>query len=361
MIPVACGKKAESPPVEVVETVEEPKKEPTGDNTYVNPFTGEVEEMPNFAEAPVPSGPVDPEDFQTREYRVPPTFLLAHQANAGGAAAADPFADPVDSGNSSNAEVRLSARSALETSGIIIPEGAYANYDPKTGILTVRNSPDQIELVDLLMDSYNEGQEKRINMRVEVFELDATKALRLQQVTAEKADHTAEWQTVNAMLDSGEAKFVTSATCLARSGQRSKVSDVYERIYPTEYEWSVEHKAMGFAFDTREVGTIFEADPVLGADSVTIDLNFQFEHHTAHPQQYHADVQFPNANAELKFPEPDFHAKTITEQIALHTGKPVLIGVWRPTGKPEYAASDVMHVVFLKADIQIVGEAVRIK
>ena len=41
--------------------------------------------------------------------------------------------------------------------------------------------------------------------------------------------------------------------------------------------------------------------------------------------------------------------------LTMLAGTAKLIGSWRPTGKPEFGEKDLMHVVFLKIDIQEYG------
>ncbi len=88
------------------------------------------------------------ETLVTRRYKVPQTFMTQSMGGGGGAAAAaDPFADPVDSGGG-GLSARPTARSVLESAGVSFPAGGSASYDPGTGELLVRTSPDQLALTE---------------------------------------------------------------------------------------------------------------------------------------------------------------------------------------------------------------------
>lgn len=91
-------------------------------------------------------------DLFTNVYNVPPTFLSSFdQIGNGGAAAADPFADPGDSGG--GLPMRRSAKGILESAGISFGTGSSVIYNSATGQLIVRNTQDQMELVEASIES----------------------------------------------------------------------------------------------------------------------------------------------------------------------------------------------------------------
>ena len=116
-------------------------------------------------------------DLFTNVYVVPPTFLStgAGGGGGGGAAAADPFADPVAPSGLA-AAARPTAKTVLENAGITFPAGASAIYNKTSSQLIVRNTQDQMELVEAYIDSITEGVEKQIYITsrfVEIAEEDA--------------------------------------------------------------------------------------------------------------------------------------------------------------------------------------------
>ena len=93
-------------------------------------------------------------DLFTNVYIVPPTFLsVSEPSENSGAAAADPFADPVEAGGGGLAGSRPTAKSILEDAGITFGPGATAIYNPSTGQLIVKNTQDQMDLVEAFQDS----------------------------------------------------------------------------------------------------------------------------------------------------------------------------------------------------------------
>ena len=103
-------------------------------------------------------------DLFTNTYVVPPTFLSMGDGGGGGGggAAADPFADPGDAGGAGIPNRRKTAKEILESAGITFSTGSSAIYNPANSQLIVRNTQDQMELVEAYIDSIITGVEKQI-------------------------------------------------------------------------------------------------------------------------------------------------------------------------------------------------------
>ncbi len=98
------------------------------------------------------------EDLYTNAYVVPPTFLRT------GEPAADPFAPqpfvPAIGGNNPT------AKSILENAGITFGAGASAIYNPKTSQLIVRNTEDQMELVEAYLEVIKSGIQQQMRLEI---------------------------------------------------------------------------------------------------------------------------------------------------------------------------------------------------
>ncbi len=92
-------------------------------------------------------------DLFTNVYTVPPTFLnsLDHETEDG-----NPFTDPVKN------VPRPKAKSILENAGITFSPECSAIYNPSNSQLIVRNTQDQMELVEAYIESIQHVVEKQI-------------------------------------------------------------------------------------------------------------------------------------------------------------------------------------------------------
>jgi len=272
---------------------------------------------------------------------VPPSFMSVGRPGL----VADPFADsPV---KETRQLTDQQAQQILEEAGITFGKGAKVHYDKSASILTVVQTPDQLELCEAYLGIHYCGYQSEIPIRVEIYELSMTHAQELLESCEGQSDHTAERNAVRQLVKEGGAKLIALPSVISRSGQRSKIVDAYEIPYLEQVgiksENGEEKPKQESMFGSRPVGTILEVDPVLGADNWTIDLNFTLEHHTAPPE--HISV---SKGIEM----PVFHSKEITTQLSLLKGSYILVGSWKPTGKQEYDKNDLMQVVFLTANVQ---------
>lgn len=101
----------------------------------------------------------------TNIYVVPPTFLSAESGSGGDAGAAtstNPFESSPSSGTGAPLSGKRTAKQVLENAGITFGEGASAIYTAATSQLVVKNTQDQIELVEAYIESLSKGVEKQI-------------------------------------------------------------------------------------------------------------------------------------------------------------------------------------------------------
>ncbi len=111
-------------------------------------------------------------DLFTSVYVVPPTFLSAAGGGGGGGgdAAADPFADAGDAGGAGPAK-RRTAKDILLEAGVTFAPGTSAIYNPGTSQLIVRNTQDQMELIEAYIESIKGKAEKQIYITSKFIEI----------------------------------------------------------------------------------------------------------------------------------------------------------------------------------------------
>ncbi len=80
----------------------------------------------------------------TKEYRVPPGFITATPTGGGGGGAGTEFASTAG---------QSTAKNFLESQGVQFPPGASANFLASSSRLIVRNSQENLDLVDALVES----------------------------------------------------------------------------------------------------------------------------------------------------------------------------------------------------------------
>ncbi len=120
----------------------------------------------DFAVTLLPIGAAEGDDVLTRKWKVPPTFLndIGTGGDGDGAEELDPFAgDDGGLGNRSLAP-RRPLMEILKEAGIDFPPGSSAQYIPSTSTLIVSNTPQNLDLVDQLVEDILGGTPKMIKI-----------------------------------------------------------------------------------------------------------------------------------------------------------------------------------------------------
>jgi len=295
--------------------------------------------------AETPAGDEDPDDLITNVYAIPSTFFDYGRLRDLDSLSLDPFSD------------KKTAKQLFESYGVVFGPGTKIFTGSATKELVIRQTRDQMNAVEAILEEINVkalGASRTINVRIEIFELPAVKALKLQDEANSKADHKEEWKAVMELMNKGNARFVTSATAGAQAGKRARFSDAQEVVYAVEFDWEDPNKQRDISglFETRDVGTVLEIKPVIGDDGKSVELAYTFEYHSALPGEKRLMIAIPHATEPVEVSAPVFHAKKISSELTVADGAIRIIACWRPTGDPEFKSRDLMHIVFLKVDLQ---------
>lgn len=306
-----------------------------------------------------------------RRFRVPPDFLSA--AGGGGATAApaapaDPFVSGVPPRNEPRFTREVTALDILKMNGITFPEGSSANFVAVAGEIIVRNTPENMLQVEAFLDELSKKVPAVVGFAVHVVQAEGALMRRLGAEMNALADHTAAFKAVEDAVAQGKAKILRTAWIETRSGQRCTASTGTEYMHVgTPYlgrpvkdgkEGAAASSAgavLSVEHETQFVGFRFEADPVIGPDGQTIDVNMALHYDTAPPSQRFAPAGGADSVLRVDSPATDFHRSEVSTAITLKSGATRLLGTWKPEGSPELDDADVMQAAFMKVDLILVG------
>ena len=115
----------------------------------------------------------------TKTYKVPPDFIQTAAVDTAGAAAGnDPFAKKPagDTGAGQGLQVRrMGAKEFLEGRGVTFPDGAAATFSGSDSSLIVRNTADNLAIVDLLVDTALASGAKQVVITVKLIDVSETR------------------------------------------------------------------------------------------------------------------------------------------------------------------------------------------
>lgn len=302
-----------------------------------------------------------PEGMIVRRFVIPPTFLSSG-AGSGGSSPVDPFAPAV--GAEPTFTIRATAKDILQAAGIVFPEGSSANYLPRTSTLVIRNTPENIQLVEAYVMSIKGSVERTVPITMHVIEGPAAEIQAILKQTRGLPDHTPAWEQLQ---DNNAISIVSTQWLECRSGQRAKVQAGKQFTFPVEAgiaprEGQAGAKAEGEAgealtsgyaegsFETRLIGTMIEVDPVVGADEQTIDINFAVEYDYAHPSTS-GEAERDVGVVALDGPTTEFHQAEVSASSIFRSGMMRMVSIWRPEGTPDLEQNNTLQALFLRVDL----------
>jgi len=236
-------------------------------------------------------------------------------------------------------------------------------------MLIVRNTPDQLELVEAYLgfpsSIYSESV-VNVTTIVEFIEVDARTLSDWIFENRLDSDGTVLRKMVQGLVRDGSARVVETSVIVGRSGQRAKTESVSQAIYTSELEQSElpesvilssgsdidESAVMATATEYRNLGITTEVDPVIGADDITLNINLS-------PSLIANDERtvWPNAEVDANSRQemPTFYRSQITTQIALSDGHYAFLGTGKPQSPRLEGVDDSVLAIFVRGDISRVN------
>ncbi|WP_156346155.1 hypothetical protein [Verrucomicrobium spinosum] len=351
-------------------------------------FAAHAEKLrPTPTAAPgVVQDPSLPAGMIIRRFKVVPSFLSAAASRDSAAPAAAAAADPFAAGSMPNEPrmtVRITALDILRAQGIVFPQGASANFNAATSELIVRNTPENMALVETFIDTLTSVLPINVAFNTQIVQADGTFLRKLEEEYASRADHGKMWQAVEEAIAQGRASYVQSLWIGTRSGQRvitqvrreysyvseaatekeeapkkaadSKATPPEQAATPAADDAQKADGRLSPVIEMRPVGTSLELDPVIDPDGRTIDVNYALERDYAAPT-----LRLPLSSDDPKVmkldaPATSFHRARMTTSITYLPGMIRLIGIWKPEGAPNAEGADVMQAAFMRANLDPVG------
>ena len=105
------------------------------------------------------------DELYTKEYKLPPGFITATPGSA------PPPVSGLAAGSQSVIAARSVARDFLEAQGIAFPEGARATYILSTSRLIVKNTKENLDLIDVLVDTAIETKPTQVEIEAKFLEV----------------------------------------------------------------------------------------------------------------------------------------------------------------------------------------------
>ncbi len=245
------------------------------------------------------------------------------------------------------------------------------------GAIVLGSAPAYAQVVDGDYDpqGINEEGPKNVRVMLEWIETSQEMVTELLAEEAKGSNHTELRAKVAELIKAKKAFVFETQMMTTRPGSPARVESIREEIYPTEYDPSelpneVKVDSDGeetanfpttnvtaptaTAFETRNLGGTFECDPTISQDGQIIDLQMTPE--IVKKVVTYVFGTFDDGRAKADIEMPIFYTERVKTQISLQRGQPTLLALLTPpdeNGQPDRSRK---HMVFVRADVLVVGK-----
>ncbi|MEO0447623.1 MAG: hypothetical protein AAF191_16235 [Verrucomicrobiota bacterium] len=235
----------------------------------------------------------------------------------------------------------------LESVGITFPPGASAIYSPDSYSLIVRNTQDNLDLVEAYVVAIRDELAREIDVRMELYQVPLPLAVDLLDHPKTSGDESEMVERLRGKAESESVELISTASVVCRSGQRSRVSSGQSYRYLSGYDHR-EGKDIP-KFLTANASTTLETDVVIGADGVTMDLNLSVEHSLDPLEIRKQEIVSPHSGEQLPYESILQNRASIVTSTTLLSGQTRFIGAMN--GKEE----GTTLAAFITAKIKLVS------
>lgn len=260
---------------------------------------------------------------------------------------------------------------------VLWPEGSSATYLQNIGKIRVRNTIENLELIDQAMECLTQACQQ-IEVGVDFLDVDSKTLddVGRQLVPGKMAESRyvlSDFDGIPAavlrerLLSRRDVGIASEARVLTRNGENAVVRDVVEHIYPQDYDVQMGEmpvcgtnetrkvRQSGFAtvepqnFTMREVGTILDVTPTLSDNDLMIDLDVKLQL-VEEPRvtDYGMSCPAPDGGRyALPMNQPFFPMSSIDSHVKVDFGGVALAGAVRVPASSR--VKDVIRLVFVRA------------
>lgn len=233
----------------------------------------------------------------------------------------------------------------LEILGVTFPDGARAHFVPSNSQLAVRNTPNNLDKIQTIIEQSMGQVLTTMAVSVEIYALSKKEALKLVSEHRNKSDVTDVVKKLQEQVNGETVKLVASPHFITRRGLRASIESGQKIEYVSGY---IEKDGRDVAVNRSSfAGTRVEVVPVLGSDGFTIDASIQIIEGLGEPRIEKSKVIAPVSGREVEVSSVRIDELTLNTVTTVMAGQTKLVGVMSP---PAHLERDEAHIVFLKID-----------
>ena len=239
----------------------------------------------------------------------------------------------------------VTLQSWLAQTNITFPPGSSIEH--RGGMLRLINTTDNIALITAIIHQLLSLSPKTVACTLHTFEAPAPFLRELTRQTLAIADDSAMLAAVEAAVARDEATCINSTFLETKSGFHASHHSAREHRYLDGFGTNAQGRP-DLSFTTRQVGSLLEVEPTVGADSRTLELTLSHELHPTSPLIHREHFRDPASQQPFDIPLTDFNIHKTLTSLSITKGGTKLISLNQPTGRDK---PGVLWATFLKCDV----------
>ncbi|QIF05446.1 hypothetical protein [Roseimicrobium sp. ORNL1] len=229
------------------------------------------------------------------------------------------------------------------------PAGMVALYDAPSSTLVVRTTTEHLKLLGPTLENLGSAIPRDLIFTMEVIEAEEATIRNLVDEINDRREHASTWKRCAELLGAGQAKSLGQFRLATHSGQPVTTQSGLETTPVKELQVDSSGRVVAIHGESHSA-VAFEVDPVLGPDSLSLEVAFRFHFDYAPALERAEKVAGLVGTSTIEVPVQDHQGASLSAKLTLPVGATKLVGVWRPRGTPEHDRGNVMHAAFLRTE-----------
>lgn len=283
-----------------------------------------MRQIPSKKDIPLTSAPkaTEPLKLETRTFRPPGNFSTSASTGWG-------------------ATTKVSARVALEESGITMPSNAEIHALNDSNMISVTSTRECLDQIDAMFKKTDAHLNQSVVVTAHVFEGSGPFIREVARGARHRIDHSNLLTSLQTDAKIGKIKYLTTVQVEAKNGVRAQAEQVRLIQQLTGIRPS-ENNGTEFVMDRHKSGDVFALTPKIRPAGDAITLELEWESSSTDPVERQEQL-IDTEGKKLDFPLLDFLGSKFTTSIEMTPGTSRLLWIYRP---PE-ATDDRLQVLFL--------------
>ncbi len=223
-------------------------------------------------------------------------------------------------------------------SGMFQIEGASANYSAETNTLHIRNTLENLSLVEQFLAALLREETRAIGLTLHILEAPTAEVLNRTAACLGIGDHH---PMMESLIHNGKAREITIASVEGKPSDPVSIQQANSRIHLRTLSIKPDGSP-DLVTEEREAGLLFEATPELDLLSEIVKVKLKLQKDLAEPVVHQEKVMDLQSGKTIEVPLTDFEQMELTTTVTMTLGSTRLLAVWDPK-----SGGDKLRMAFL--------------